>query len=90
MDMGFPAERTHFLQVSIKLAQFRPQNCGHEFYGHEDFSERMEFRIPRVEFQIPRTAPRIPRNSPRAPRMALHSESVLPENGVVPRLLKKR
>ena len=38
---GFPAERRHFFQVSIKLSQPFPalQNCGHEFYGHEDFSE---------------------------------------------------
>ena len=41
MDMGFPAERTHFFQASIKLAQpFPARNCGHEFYGHEDFSEK--------------------------------------------------
>ena len=38
MDTGFPAERTHFFQASIKSAQpFPAQNCGHEFYGHEDF-----------------------------------------------------
>ena len=49
----------------------------------------MEFRIPRMEFPIPRAAPRIPRNSPRAPRIwSFHSESVFPEIGVVPRLLR--
>ena len=37
----FPAERTHFFRASIKnwRTHFWPQNCGHEFYGHEDFSE---------------------------------------------------
>ena len=53
-----------------------------------DAVPRMEFRIPIMEFRIPRAAPRIPRNSPRAPRMAFRSESVFPDIGVVPRVLK--
>ena len=50
-DTGFPAERTLFFQVSIKLAasHFRPQNCGHEFYGHGDFSEYLLLRAPLLE-----------------------------------------
>ena len=44
MDMGFPAERTQsFFFFSRRpwnwRSHFRPQNCGHEFYGHKAFSE---------------------------------------------------
>ena len=45
MDMGFSCRKNAFLLAPIKLTHhFRPQNCGHEFYGHEDFSE-----LPRGE-----------------------------------------
>ena len=29
----------------IGAPHFRPQNCGHEFYGHEDFSENSRTRL---------------------------------------------
>ena len=39
-DMGFPAERTHFFQASIKLAQpFPAPELRTRIYGHEDFSD---------------------------------------------------
>ena len=41
MDIGFPAERTHFSRRPYNSrSHFRPQSCGHEFYGHEDFPEK--------------------------------------------------
>ena len=43
MDLEvFPAERTHFFQVSIKLAQPSPApELRTIIYGHEDFSENL-------------------------------------------------
>ena len=42
MDIGFPAERTHFFQVSITLGQPfpAPELRTRIFYGHEDFSDK--------------------------------------------------
>ena len=51
---------------------------------------RMEFRIPRMKFRIPRLAPRMPRTLRELREWPFHSESVLPEIGVVPRLLTFR
>ena len=40
MDIGFlQKERIFSRRPSNWRSHFRPQNCGHEFYGHEDFSD---------------------------------------------------
>ena len=61
MDMGFPAERTHFSRCPyIWRGHFRPQNCGHEFYGHEDFSDlvrRTQERCGGLEGENPAAFP---------------------------------
>ena len=37
----FLQKERNFSTCPYWRSHFRPQNCGHEFYGHEDFSERV-------------------------------------------------
>ena len=41
MDVGFSCRKSAFFPGAHKnwCSHFRPQNCGQEFYGHEDFSD---------------------------------------------------
>ena len=41
MDMGISCRKSAFFPGAHRVgaAISGPQNCGHEFYGHEDFSD---------------------------------------------------
>ena len=65
---GFSCRRNAFFQVSINWrTHFRPQNCGHEFYGHEDFSERSAKGCKRAQKGAKERTRALPRKNCKQP-----------------------